>query len=80
MVLLTLVLPMVFLLESNLLLLAVIVFLFALSYLAPLFYNVKGILYREIFGVLCQVNSENELLNEQNITKKDYTDDDSFSA
>jgi hypothetical protein len=80
MVLLTLVLPIVFLLESNLLLLAVIVFLFVLSYLAPLFYNVKGILYREIFGVLCQVNSENELLNEQNITKKDYTDDDSFSA
>jgi hypothetical protein len=80
MVLLTLVLPMIFLLESNLLLLAVIAFLFALSYLAPLFYNVKGVLYREIFGVLCQVNSKNELLTEQNITKKDYTDDDSFSA
>ena len=80
MVLLTLVLPMVFLLESNLLLLAVIAFLFALSYLAPLFYNVKGVLYREIYGVLCQVNSESEFLNEQNITKKDYTDDDSFSA
>jgi hypothetical protein len=79
-VLLTLVLPMVFLLESDLLLLAVIVFLFALSYLAPLFYNVKGILYREIFGVVCHVNSENELLTEQNSAKKDYTNDDSFSA
>jgi hypothetical protein len=71
---------MVFLLESDLLLLAVIVFLFALSYLAPLFYNVKGILYREIFGVVCHVNSENELLTEQNSAKKDYTNDDSFSA
>jgi hypothetical protein len=81
MTLLTLVLPMVFLLESNLLLLAILFFLFGLSYLAPLFYNVKGILYREIFGVLCELSGDDEGILEQKTSKNDFTDtDDSFSA
>jgi hypothetical protein len=30
---------------------AIALFLFCLAYIAPMFYNVKGILYREIFGL-----------------------------
>ena len=37
---------------------AIAFFLFCLAYLAPLFYNVKGILYREIFGLQMQANTE----------------------
>lgn len=41
-------------------LLGVVLFVFGFSYLVPLFYNVKGILYREIFGLtLHSVNGEN---------------------
>jgi hypothetical protein len=78
MTLLTLVLPMVFLLKSDLLLLAIIVFLFGLSYLAPLFYNVKGVLYRDIFGVLCQINDNDKHADSYKHYQNDS--DDSFSA
>jgi len=44
-------LPLLLTGQSNLAFIAIVVFLFVLSYLAPLFYNVKGILYREIFGL-----------------------------
>lgn len=43
--------PVMLTLNSSLAPIGIIVFLFALSFLAPLFYNVKGILYREIFGI-----------------------------
>ena len=43
-----------------------VVFLFCATYLIPMFYNVKGILYREIFGMKLQtVNAEN--INSDNI-------------
>jgi len=37
---------------------AIAFFLFCLAYLAPLFYNVKGILYREIFGLQMQTSAD----------------------
>jgi hypothetical protein len=42
--------------QSNMVFIAIVLFFFCLSYLAPLFYNVKGILYREIFGLTIQTN------------------------
>ncbi len=45
------VLPVVLLLNSQLVIVGVVFMIFALSYLAPCYYNVKGILYREIFGM-----------------------------
>jgi len=38
---------------------AIAFFLFCLAYIAPMFYNVKGILYREIFGLHMQASSDN---------------------
>ena len=44
-------LPLVILAETQLSIVGVMFFLFAITFIAPLFYNVKGILYREIFGM-----------------------------
>ncbi len=43
--------PLILLGDSNLSVFGGVIFFFSLSYLAPLYYNVKGILYREIFGL-----------------------------
>jgi hypothetical protein len=43
--------PLVILAQSQFSVIGVIIFLVALTFIAPLFYNVKGILYREIFGM-----------------------------
>ncbi len=48
---------------------AIAFFLFCLAYLAPLFYNVKGILYREIFGLQMQAEAQ-----------KNNNTNDTFSA
>lgn len=37
--------------ESNIGLLGLVIFFFGLSFLAPMYFHVKGILYREIFGL-----------------------------
>ncbi|WP_286232545.1 hypothetical protein [Thalassotalea sediminis] len=44
-------LPLVIFAKSSISLVGGIMTIFALTYLAPLFYNVKGVLYREIFGM-----------------------------
>ncbi|MDO6447238.1 hypothetical protein Q4493_15825 [Colwellia sp. 1_MG-2023] len=44
-------LPLLLLGDSSVGLLGGVITMFALTYVAPLFYNVKGILYREIFGM-----------------------------
>jgi hypothetical protein len=50
--------PLLLLFQSGFEIIGAAFLMFALTYLAPLFYNTKGILYREIFGV--QLNaSEN---------------------
>jgi len=43
--------PIVLTNGTDLSILAIMLFLFCLTYLVPLYYNVKGILYREIFGM-----------------------------
>lgn len=48
-------LPLALSANSSFGIVGVVIFFFALSYIAPLFYNVKGILYREIFGMQLSV-------------------------
>lgn len=43
--------PLLILFESGLNVIGVVFLIFSLTYLTPLFYNTKGILYREIFGI-----------------------------
>lgn len=45
--------------DSELGFIAIAFFLFCLTYIAPMFYNVKGILYREIFGLQMQTSPGN---------------------
>ncbi|NQY65884.1 MAG: hypothetical protein HRT38_19795 [Alteromonadaceae bacterium] len=51
MVLILSMLPLALFLGSGTSIIGIILFIFCLTYLAPMFYNVKGILYREIFGM-----------------------------
>ncbi|MBU2870924.1 hypothetical protein [Colwellia sp. E2M01] len=51
MALVSLLVPIALLLETQIAPLGIAIFLFGLTYLAPWYYNVKGILYRDIFGV-----------------------------
>ena len=51
-----LILPFALLIETSASPIGIMIFLFGFSFLAPLYYNVKGIIYREIFGV--QVNKQ----------------------
>lgn len=51
--------------QSELGFIAIAFFLFCLAYIAPLFYNVKGILYREIFGLQMQASpDQNQTIND----------------
>lgn len=53
-------LPLMLLAQSSASVIGGIIFFFSLSYIAPLYYNVKGILYREIFGLqLLTVDGKN---------------------
>lgn len=75
--------PLALLLESTLAPIGVMIFIFGSTYLAPLFYNTKGILYREIFGVnLATDKSINELEQATNSSesKVNSDSDDTFSA
>jgi hypothetical protein len=49
--------PLIAFSQSNLLIIPIVLFVFSLSYLAPMYYNVKGILYMEIFGMQVDANS-----------------------
>lgn len=48
-------LPVVLFANTSVSLLGGVITIFALTYLAPMFYNVKGVLYREIFGMQLSV-------------------------
>ena len=79
--LIALIVPIILLVESSLAPIAIMVFLFGLSYLAPWYYNVKGVLYREIFGVFSDENTPT--IDSINPTNKDAGhngSDDTFSA
>lgn len=62
-------LPLLILAKSSFSFIGIVMFLFCFTYLAPFFYNVKGILYREIFGM--------QLHTLENIEPQDHG---SFSA
>lgn len=58
-------------------------FIFGFTYLAPLFYNTKGILYREIFGISLATDKSAEELAKTtsgSVSKADSNSDDTFSA
>jgi hypothetical protein len=65
--------PAVGMLESEIAPLGFMIFFFTLTYQIPLFYNVKGILYREIFGiaVVREIETSSTTDNEQkNVEEK----------
>jgi len=66
-------LPLALTAKSSIGIVGVVFFLFSFTYLAPLFYNVKGILYREIFGMQLIVDSDSDI-------QGDVKKDSSFSA
>ena len=83
-----LLLPIALLIDSSLAPIGIVIFLVGISYVAPWYYNVKGVLYRDIFGVLVDQNSIN--INEDDSTDKrknlenkessNNGSDDTFSA
>jgi len=81
--LVVLLLPFVFLLDSSVAPLGIMIFLIGISFLAPLFYNAKGIIYREVFGITIASNdSANIPHNKGSSTSKDVDSgsNDTFSA
>jgi len=79
--LVSLIFPIALLIESSLAPLAIMVFLFGLSYLAPWYYNVKGVLYREIFGVYTDEDTaKDDLSDPANEDSGHNGSDDTFSA
>ena len=59
--------PFLLLAETSLGIVGLVVFIFALSYIAPLFYNIKGILYREIFGLTVQQTTSDDHANSDDV-------------
>jgi len=75
--------PLVLLLESSFAPLGIIILLIGVSFLAPLFYNVKGVLYREIFGISLATNNPADVtLNSRKAGSENLNSDsdDTFSA
>ena len=56
-------LPLLVLLQSQLAIVGFCFCLFSMSYLGPLYYNMKGILYREIFGLNIQTSNNDTIVN-----------------
>lgn len=78
-----LLLPFILLLETSIAPLGIVIFLIGISFLAPLFYNVKGVVYREIFGISIATNDNSSMSNDSgNSTSKDIDSgsNDTFSA
>ncbi|WP_157443058.1 hypothetical protein [Colwellia piezophila] len=79
--LISLLLPIALLMTSSLAPIAIMVFLFGLTYLAPWYYNVKGVLYREIFGIYTEEQSNDVGVNSPTNKDSDHNgSDDTFSA
>ena len=80
--------PIALLFESSFAPLGIMIFLIGISFLAPLFYNVKGILYREIFGISLASNNHTDIPSNSEKTdpkssesgKLNSGSDDTFSA
>ena len=75
--------PLALLIESSFAPLGIIVLLIGISFLAPLYYNIKGILYREIFGISIATDKfvDNQQGSATVVSKVIKSDsDDTFSA
>lgn len=55
--------PLAILIKSPAVIIGFIFFMFALSYLAPMYYHVKGIVYREMFGLDVQAVDAEPMIN-----------------
>ena len=78
-----LMIPIVAFMQYELTVIGVVLFIFGFSFLAPMFYNVKGILYREIFGLDIVDFSPSDGISSDKKgieTKNDSGSDDIFSA
>jgi hypothetical protein len=76
-------LPIAFLAESSVSPIAIALFLFGMTYLVPLYYNIKGILYRNIFGVTGERNltiTDSAAVEGSDERSKNNDKDDTFSA
>ena len=81
--LLVLIIPSVFLFSTNFFVVGLTLLFIGLSFLAPLFYNVKGILYREIFGISIssgRYGHMSEKADRANTASGHDDSDDTFSA
>lgn len=67
-VLVAAVLPLILLLNSQLVIIGAVFTIFVLSYLAPCYYNAKGILYREIFGLKMHKAGTDNMLSDDIFT------------
>jgi len=72
--------PLLSLIGSGLEVVGVVFLCFILSYLAPLFYNTKGILYREIFGVSVQASQAPAGSQSETNSNANNGDSGNFSA
>ncbi|GAA0820164.1 hypothetical protein KO495_06500 [Colwellia sp. D2M02] len=71
--LLVLAMPVALLADSAIGPVAIMLFLFGMTFLAPLYYNVKGILYREIFAVKTKDREDNVNSRELNSSTPEST-------
>lgn len=79
--LVVLLLPFVFLLDTSIAPLGIVIFLIGITFLAPLFYNAKGIVYREIFGISIATSDDiNSPRNTYRSASSDSGSNDTFSA
>lgn len=81
--LIVMMIPFLLLLESSIAPLGIVIFLVGISFLAPLFYNVKGIVYREIFGIGIATDDDTYINNNTGDSTSNDIDsgsNDTFSA
>jgi hypothetical protein len=78
-----LLLPFIFLLDTSIAPLGIVIFLIGITFLAPLFYNAKGIIYREIFGISIATSDDSNIPHNKNNSASKNIDsgsNDTFSA
>lgn len=81
--LIILMLPFLLLLESSIAPFGIVIFLIGMTFLAPLFYNVKGIVYREVFGISVATTDDTSIdhnTGDSTSNDVDSGSNDTFSA
>lgn len=78
-----LLLPFAFLFDSSIAPLGIVIFIIGISFLAPLFYNAKGIVYREVFGISIATSDASNIphnISKPTSNESNSNSDDTFSA